>query len=285
MSRRFLGPVRTFDEIDSTNRYLADEARAGAPSGLVAIARYQTAGRGRLDRRWDAPAGANLLMSLLVRPSAMVRGEPDENGPGPHDVTLALALSASDACRATAGVEPGLKWPNDLVIDGSLDPQPARGGPRRDSTVSELKLAGILSELVTDSATPAAVVTGIGLNVRWPPPGARESELPGATSLSRLTERPIDPDSLAEAVLDHLDRRIADLVSSGGAGRQAGEYRERCVTLGRLVRVQEAGGSFLGTAVDLTADGQLVVDARDGGRRVVVAADVVHVRHAHVVRR
>jgi BirA family transcriptional regulator, biotin operon repressor / biotin---[acetyl-CoA-carboxylase] ligase len=285
MSRRFLGPVQTFDEIDSTNRYLADEARAGAPSGLVAIARYQTAGRGRLDRSWEAPAGANLLMSLLLRPSEIVRGEPDEDGPGPHDLTVALSLAASDACRTTAGVDPGLKWPNDLVIEGSLDPQPAKGSPRKDSTIRELKLAGILAELVTDAATPAAVVIGIGLNVGWPRQGALESDLPGATSLARLTERAVDADSLAEAVLDHLDRRITDLLTSGGAGRQAGEYRARCVTLGRLVRVESAGGTFLGTPVDLTGDGQLVVDAHDGSRKVVAAGDVVHLRHAHAVRR
>ncbi|HTX01811.1 MAG TPA: biotin--[acetyl-CoA-carboxylase] ligase [Acidimicrobiales bacterium] len=250
-----LGPVRRFDEIDSTNRYLVDEARAGAPNGLVAVAAYQTAGRGRLGRTWEAPPGANLLVSILVRPP---KGDLAEL----HDCNIAVALGAADACREAAGIDPGLKWPNDLVVDG-------------------LKLAGVLSEAVPAGA---AVVVGLGLNVGWPPSGKPDpgAEPPDATSIARLAAggaraHPTTDEMLA-GVLEHSARHLTDLLSVGGKERQIEEYRRRCVTLGRLVRVEEHSGSFVGTAIGISDDGYLTVET-GAGRRLVTAGDVVHLRH------
>ncbi len=264
-----LGPVRRFDEIDSTNRYLAEEARAGAPNGLVAVARHQTAGRGRLGRTWEAPPGQNLLVSVLLRPDPTdCPGTAGLAGPEQvlhsltlaHCLTLAVALSAADACRDAAGVEPGLKWPNDLVVD-------------------DLKLAGVLAEAVDVGGDAPAVVVGLGLNVGWP---GRDSDAVadalGATSLARLAESPVGPDLLLEGVLEHLARRIADLFSPDGQRRQAEEYARRCATLGRQVRVEEHSGSFTGSAVGISEDGHLLVET-SSGRRAVAAGDVVHLRH------
>ena len=117
------------------------EARSGAPEGLVAVADHQTAGRGRLGRVWEAPAGANLLMTVLLRPAADVP---------PHLAVAAVALAGRDAASSVGGVSCGLKWPNDLVVDDGR------------------KLAGVLAE--TDGA--GAVAVGIGLNVAWAPEGA-----------------------------------------------------------------------------------------------------------------
>lgn len=130
--------VRRFPEIDSTNTWVLEQARAGAPEGLVAVADHQTAGRGRLGRVWEAPAGANLLATVLLRPSVVS-----------YRSLACVALAARDACSAVAGVTPDLKWPNDLLVGGE-------------------KLAGVLAE--TDGA--GAVAVGIGLNVAWAPPGA-----------------------------------------------------------------------------------------------------------------
>jgi BirA family biotin operon repressor/biotin-[acetyl-CoA-carboxylase] ligase len=132
--------VRRFESIDSTNRWLLDEARAGAPEGVVAVADYQTAGRGRLGRTWDAPPGGCLLCSVLTRPDL-----PAERL---HLVTAAMALAAADVVRGITGEVPEVKWPNDLLLGGR-------------------KLAGILAE-----ADLPAVVVGIGLNVTWAPEGA-----------------------------------------------------------------------------------------------------------------
>jgi BirA family transcriptional regulator, biotin operon repressor / biotin---[acetyl-CoA-carboxylase] ligase len=282
MSRQVIGPVRHLDEIDSTNRYLADLARAGAHGGLVAIARYQTAGRGRLDRKWEAPPGANLLMSVLLRPPSYLE---------PFHLTVATALAASDACRETAGAEAGLKWPNDLVVNRSLDLRRLETGERHQ--LQELKLAGVLAELVgaagaagaAQGAAPAVVV-GLGLNIGWPPPEPAEPEMNGATSLSRLCDWSVDPDDVAEVVLDHLDRRITDLFLPGGSGRQIEEYRARCVTIGRMVRVEEPAGTYQGQAERITEDGHLVVVSAgpdDDRYQEVTAGDVIHLGHLYAV--
>ena len=92
--------VRPFAEIDSTNTYVRSEARLGAPEGLVAVAEHQTAGRGRLDRRWESPPGSSLLMSVLFRPVI----DPGEL----HLCTAAVALAAVQACREVAGVDPSV---------------------------------------------------------------------------------------------------------------------------------------------------------------------------------
>jgi BirA family biotin operon repressor/biotin-[acetyl-CoA-carboxylase] ligase len=133
-TRRF-SDVRWFPEIDSTNRFAADAARAGAADGLVVGADHQTAGRGRRGRTWESPAGSGLLVSLVLRPV-------------PPLVTLAAGLAAAEACEQVAGVATTLKWPNDVLLDGR-------------------KVGGILSELVGDAA-----VVGLGLNLTWAPAGA-----------------------------------------------------------------------------------------------------------------
>src|SRR4029079_4691858 len=101
--------VRHLPSIDSTNRYVLDEARAGAPNGLVAVADHQTAGRGRLGRSWEATPGSSLLVSVLVRPDL-----PAERL---FWLPLAAGLAWADALAAAASISAGLKWPNDLVID------------------------------------------------------------------------------------------------------------------------------------------------------------------------
>src|SRR5437870_12638768 len=90
--------IRRFDSIDSTNRYLIDEARAGAPEGVVAVADRQTAGRGRLDRTWEAPTGSSLLVSVLLRPDLLPTHV--------HSKTMAAAVAASDACEEVGGFRP-----------------------------------------------------------------------------------------------------------------------------------------------------------------------------------
>ena len=247
--------IRRFESIDSTNRYLLDEARAGAPEGVVAVASHQTAGRGRLGRSWEAPAGSNLLASVLLRPEL----PPDRR----HLASAVVALAAVDAARPV-GVEAAVKWPNDLLApDGR-------------------KLAGVLAE--ADLADPAGsapppVVVGIGINANWP---ATDADLPPelvgmATSLRQQSGRVVDVEELLGGLLAALEPRAADLSSPDGQARQSADLRARCATIGTLVRVELADDRFEGTAVDVTVEGHLVVEG-PGGTRTVVAGDVVHVR-------
>jgi BirA family biotin operon repressor/biotin-[acetyl-CoA-carboxylase] ligase len=251
--------IRRFDTLDSTNRYLLEEARNGAPDGVVAVAEHQSAGRGRLGRRWEAPAGANLLLSVLLRP--------DLPHPYRHLAGAVVALAAAEAAESVAGLRLGLKWPNDLLgVDGR-------------------KVAGVLAEGDLSGGTgspgslPAAIVVGIGINVNWP---AADTDLPPelvgvATSLRQQVGHPVDRDHLQDALLGALGPRRHDLDTAAGRLRQADEFRNRCTTIGTPVRIELADSAFEGTAVDVTAEGHLVVDA-DGTTRTVVAGDVVHVR-------
>ena len=232
--------MRWVEETDSTNTRLLEDARAGAPEGRVLVADHQTAGRGRLGRRWEAPPASSLLVSVLLRPTVPLARA--------HLVTMAAGLAASDACDDVAGVRPGLKWPNDLVVD-------------------DAKLAGLLAESVVDGDVLRALVVGMGLNVTAAP-------AEGATALASHATGAVDRRPLLDAWLRHLDARLDALDGV------LADYRPRCATLGREVRVELPGGDVVtGTAVDVTDAGHLVVDA-GSGRTEVAVGDVVHVRPA-----
>ena len=211
--------IRRFADIDSTNRYLLDEARGGAAAGLVAVADHQSAGRGRFDRRWEAPPGSSLLVSVLLRP-AQLRDRS-------HRAVMATAVALATAVEEVAGFSPGLKWPNDLVV-------------------GDRKLAGLLAEREGD-----ALVIGAGCNVEWEsfPP-----ELAGtATACNLEAGYSIDRDVLLDEFLARLAVELEEL------DEVPARYRARLTTLGRRVRVERVHDALEGDAVDVTDDGALVV--------------------------
>jgi BirA family biotin operon repressor/biotin-[acetyl-CoA-carboxylase] ligase len=267
-STRF-ADVRWSAETGSTNTDALELARAGEPEGIVVVADHQTAGRGRLGRRWEAPEGASLLCTILLRPPASVAGA----------TTMAVAVAAADTVAELTGIAPRLKWPNDLVWPG-------------DGTAPDRKLAGILAEVDWPVGSSIAggwaepkpndrlvVAVGIGINVAW------GSEVPEelaetAVALDHLTAPAPAPDrvDLLVAMLRHLDARYGTLVGSAdGAADLRAAWRERSATLGRRVRVDLGVDDVEGTAVDITDEGHLVVDTVDGPRTVAVG-DVVHLR-------
>jgi BirA family transcriptional regulator, biotin operon repressor / biotin---[acetyl-CoA-carboxylase] ligase len=255
--------VRRFDELDSTNRHLLDLARAGAEERVVVVADHQTAGRGRLGRTWEAPPGAALLLSVLLRPSLA----PERL----HLSTVAVALAAADATEQVAGFRPALKWPNDLVVDDRGPASESERGRSRAEGETSRKLGGILAEV----PEPGSVVVGLGLNVTWidPPPGLEET----AVALNQVVGHLVDRDELLAGILANLERRYDQLRTDPDA--LVADYRAACSTIGRRVRVELGSGTFFGTATEVTAEGHLVVDDA-GVVRVVSAGDVVHLRSA-----
>jgi BirA family biotin operon repressor/biotin-[acetyl-CoA-carboxylase] ligase len=246
--------VRWVDSTGSTNADLLALAGEGADDGVVLVADHQSAGRGRLDRRWEAPPGSSLLCSVLVRPRLPVGLVPL--------TALAAAVAASDACAEVAGVRPGVKWPNDLVLAG---PDGA-----------ERKVAGILSESSVRGGEVAAVVIGTGLNVNWPaefPP-----ELAAlATSLNHHAGRDLDREVLLVAYLRGLADLLGGIDTPEGRDALLARYRHLSVTLGRDVRVELGSGALTGLAVDVSPEGHLMVEL--AGEIVEVAVgDVVHLR-------
>lgn len=259
------GPIRTVASTGSTNADLRAMAAAGATGGTVLVAGEQTAGHGRQGRAWSSPANTSVAVSILIRLTPQ-----QSAGAGWLPLIVGLGVRAGLA----EIVEPSvvLKWPNDVLI---------AGGPRPG------KVAGILAEAVPAAGSTAAegltVVVGYGVNLSQ---SADELPVPEATSLT-LVGAPgpgapaLDASALVVATLAEIERYLQPWLAGGadaerGGTRQA--YRTACTTLGRDVVVKLPGGQELsGTAVDVDADGHLIVDAADG-RHVVAAGDVVHLR-------
>jgi BirA family transcriptional regulator, biotin operon repressor / biotin---[acetyl-CoA-carboxylase] ligase len=251
----------------STNADALALARDGAPEGVAVVADYQTAGRGRYDRAWVAPPGGSLLVSVLLRPPSPVAGT----------ATMAAAVAMAEAVEEVAGVTAGLKWPNDLVMAGE-------GGER--------KLAGILAEAdwpasATISAGwkqpslhEAVIVVGIGVNVSWPEDDEAIRDVADtAVALNWVTPEPVDRVDLLVAFLRGLDRGYGELATEGPRAAMD-QWRRRSATLGRRVRIDLGHDDVEGTAVDVTAEGHLVVEAPGGQLRTFAVGDVVHLRDA-----
>lgn len=252
--------LRWVGSTGSTNADLIDAARGGAGEQAL-VADHQHAGRGRMDRRWEAPLGASLLMSVLVRPPFPVSG--------PHLLSTALGVAAVDALRSLGGVDVGLKWPNDVVA-------PAAGPDGVD-----LKLGGMLAELHT-GAGGEAVVVGLGVNLAWAGVGFPQELAATATAVDLLGGS-VDRAELVVALLHAMDAASSLADSETACAELMGAYRERCVTIGRQVRVELVGkgssaAELLGTAIDVADDGSLVVRDESGTDHSVTVGDVVHLR-------
>ena len=231
----------------STNADVLERARAGAPEGTVVVADEQTAGRGRLGRAWESAPGDGLWFSVLIRMA------PD---PARGLLPLLAGVAVAEAVRRR-DLTVGLKWPNDVVIDG----------PAHDGSPGPRKLAGILAE--TDGAD--GVVLGIGINVSQGRDGLPTAQ---ATSLA-LEGVTADRQDLLLDVLVGLHTAV-EALRHEGPGLAMDPYRALCLTIGRDVTVALPGGDEVsGRAVGVGEDGQLHV--RTSERTVSLAAgDVIH---------
>ncbi len=239
--------LRVVQETGSTNSDVAAAARAGAPEGLVVVAELQTEGRGRDGRSWSAPLRAGLAFSVLLRPPPATRA-------GWGWLPLLAGLAVVGPVRTVAGLDAGLKWPNDVLV-------------------GDRKLAGLLAEVVG-----GAVVLGIGLNV-----SVREEELPvpTATSLAIEGAGTTDREPMLRAVLRELGVLYGRFVEAAGDVAASGlvaDYRAACRTLGRQVHVTLPGDKSVdGEAVAVDDAGRIVVRS-DNGDHALAAGDVTHLR-------
>jgi BirA family biotin operon repressor/biotin-[acetyl-CoA-carboxylase] ligase len=210
---------------------------------VVVLADEQTGGRGRLDRGWASPSGG-VWLSVLVRPAVPPARVPV--------FTLAAAVATTRAARE-AGVDAGIKWPNDVVVGAD-----------------ERKLAGILTEMEGEADRVSWVVVGVGVNAN-----VDVTDLPDgvdATSL-RAEVGDVNRRAFTRRLLEEFDALRIDLDAVVPA------WREYATTIGRRVRVDTPGGEVVGEAVDVAFPGSLVVDT--GGERVTVTAgDCQHLRPA-----
>ncbi|MFI6727524.1 biotin--[acetyl-CoA-carboxylase] ligase [Streptomyces sp. R-74717] len=248
----------------STNSDLARRAAAGLAEGTVLIAEEQTAGRGRLDRTWTAPARSGLFFSVFVTP-----GDIPVQRWGWLPL-LAGVATATGLARA-AGVDTALKWPNDLLVTIPKDSDKLR--PGETPLGEERKAGGILAERAGNG-----VVVGIGLNV-----SLRTDELPAPTAASLALAGAVstDRETLLRGVLRSLEHWYGQWRAADGDAAASGlqeAYTAGCATLGRTVRAQLPGDRTLtGEAVAIDGDGRLILST-DDGLQPVSAGDIVHLR-------
>lgn len=237
--------VTLLPETDSTNTQLKRLAGQGAPNGTALIAVRQTGGRGRSGKRFASPEGG-LYLSVLLRPAPAADAL--------NALTPAAALAVCAAAERVCGLRLSVKWVNDLIFDGR-------------------KLGGILTELeFSPDGTPRCVLIGVGLNA------ARQSfapELAGiAGTLEDAVGAPVDRNALAAAVISEL-MKVPELLRSPDCRAR---YAERCVTVGRQVRVLQGSNCFTGLALGIGEDYSLIVRRGADGVIERVSAGEVSVR-------
>ncbi|MBG6083917.1 biotin--[acetyl-CoA-carboxylase] ligase [Zhihengliuella flava] len=255
------GPYSRIDVVEetgSTNADLVADSTAGDRSALIAT--HQSQGKGRLGRGWSAPARSSLAVSIKFAPERF-----EDGAYGWLSMLCALSLVSALEAR---GVNAAVKWPNDVLI-ASPD-----GGPWR-------KVAGLLAQLVPPVAADqrTAVVVGAGINVNV---SAQELPVPTATSLTAAGYA-ASLDAVACDYLAAVDREYSRLLAAGTVERSGLRDRvaARMATIGVDIKAELPGGEALeATATGLALDGGLDVRTVAGERRVLHAADVVHVRRS-----
>lgn len=237
-----------YEETDTTNNRARELALEGAPEGTLVVAEKQTAGRGRRGKVWESPLGTGIWMSLVLRPQIM---------PAEASVlTLLCGLATVEAIEAETGLSAGIKWPNDILINGK-------------------KAVGILTEMDCEMSEVHFVIPGIGINVNTAsfPPEIAEI----ATSLYLECGKTVSRRRLVHKVLERLEEHYETFLRTGSFTAMLEDYRKHCITLGKEVHVL-GREPFFAEALDITPEGELLVRRADNGKEEVVFSGEVSIR-------
>ena len=234
-----------FNETDSTNDELKRRAGKGAKEGLIAIADRQTKGKGRRGRGWETPAGVNIAMSYLLRPDFSPDIAPM--------MTLIMAMAAAKGIREESSLDVGIKWPNDIVVNGK-------------------KLVGILTEMSAEPDYIHEVIIGTGINVNNEsfPEEIRNT----ATSMLIEGGRSYSRAKVAASVTDAFEGYYETFHRTGDLRALRQEYDGLCVNTGARVRILDPKGEYDATAHGIDDKGELIVTKDDGTEEHVYAGEV-----------
>ena len=247
--------VHVYEELDSTNTFAMGLPASGPDDldGLVILTRHQTAGRGRFGRAWRSRPGSSVLMSVVLIPPPDLRR--------PAILTAWAAVAVGGAVRELAGVQPRIKWPNDLLIRGK-------------------KVCGILIEQGVN-AGPAnqllfRTVVGIGLNLNQTAAEFAAAGLPDATSLGTEAGVEFDLCTAANALIRHLDAEYCRLLDGERVAVET-DWKWRTGLLGRQVIIELTDGTRIAGRMREMGFAGLELEASDGQVRVIVPEAVEHV--------
>jgi BirA family biotin operon repressor/biotin-[acetyl-CoA-carboxylase] ligase len=235
-----------FSETDSTNIRAHDLARAGASEGTVVVADRQSAGKGRLGRRWESPSGVNLYASVVLRPTIPPRHA--------AQLTFLSAAAVARCVHEISGLRPTVKWPNDVLLGGR-------------------KVAGLLNELDAETERIHYLILGIGVNLNM-----RADQFPAdlrypATSLAIEMGRTVERPAFARLLFEHLDRLYREYRVRGFAPVLEA-WQAFFDLVGRPVEVDCLEYRLTGQVLGLDADGALVLRLADGKEQRVLSGDV-----------
>jgi len=238
--------VRCFDETDSTNLQACRLGDEGEVDGLVVIADRQSSGKGRMGRQWESPGGVNLYASILLRPAIL-----------PFEAPKLTFLSAVAVCRAITrctGLQPNVKWPNDILLGGA-------------------KVAGLLNEMSSETDQVHYVVLGIGVNLNM-----RVDQFPAdlrypATSLAIVAGKPVSRLDFTRTLLREIDALYQTYLDQGSTPIMTA-WAELCDLNGKAVEVDCNQQKISGTMIGLAEDGALLVQTATGKVETIYAGDV-----------
>jgi BirA family biotin operon repressor/biotin-[acetyl-CoA-carboxylase] ligase len=243
--------ILRFDKVKSTNALCKQLALEGATEGLVVVAASQTAGRGRLDRKWDSPSGG-LWFSLLLRPELSAGDAPL--------LTMAAAVTVAEAICETTGLEARLKWPNDCLVGGK-------------------KVSGILAEGCVSAPLDTFAVVGVGINVNNSfDHVSREKFAVPPASLCEILGYEVGLNGVLNKFLSLFEQEYARL-RSGRRPELADHWIKLSATLGKRVRLMIGAAHeppVEGLAESIDEDFALLVRASNGSLVRVLAGDCIH---------
>jgi BirA family transcriptional regulator, biotin operon repressor / biotin---[acetyl-CoA-carboxylase] ligase len=230
----------------STQFIAHEEAQNGAPDGTVVISEEQTSGKGRMSRPWDSAAGKGIWMSVIARPALTPQQAPQ--------MTLVAAVAVTRAIEEVAGVNPSIKWPNDILIDGK-------------------KVTGILTELQADPDRVKAIILGIGINVNQNDEDFPEELKSIATSLKMVSGKTINRAKLIAKTLEFLEHYTNLYVAHGFSPIKL-LWEGYSNTVGKRIRAVMFNETIEGIAMGITEDGMLNLKLDDGSIRGIFSADI-----------
>ncbi len=240
----FLGKEIVYREsVDSTNSLAFRLALEGAPEGTCVVAEAQKTGKGRLNRVWFSPAGKNLYLSAVLRP----RVHPSRVYP----VTFLSSLAVSDTIASVAGLEPALKWPNDVLINGK-------------------KICGTLLELSTETDMVRFVVVGTGLNINMKEVDDEIKDK--ATSLYMETKKMYERPFVCGILLSNLEKYYR-LFRDKGETEICRIWEERAGIKGKYIEITQMGEVYKGISEGVDSSGAILLNI-DGQTRKIIAGDV-----------
>lgn len=242
LKTKFIGHNILYYAVTSSTMDVAKQAiRDGAEEGTIVIADHQTAGRGRLGRTWLSPPDSSILLSIILFPDL-------EQLPR---LTMVACLAVAQSIEKVTGLEPVIKWPNDVLIDGK-------------------KVSGVLIESDVQGDTVNYAIVGIALNVNLDPSSIPEiSET--ATSLKQVLGREVSRLQVLESLLGQFEELYQALRRGEPIDK---EWRRRLETLGKEVAVRCGGEVKEGYAESVDDEGNLLLRRPDGSLLTIAAGDV-----------